>query len=404
MQKHKTRNQILFFLISGFLIAASILGFHHYCKRESNTVHEYKFSASNNISRSGLSVGIDISKKWKDVSMHKFIPCGGQYDFVVRNAGDHDFHDWSIEFYFEQGITEDSSWNGTFEYSDNTVKFTPNDDLSVIVPGDESGFGAVYYSVGYFLPENIVLSGYFDMKPSDFTLFWALAGLFIIWAMFVIISIALRIKTHQYIKNEERDAKIIEQTMNTITSFIDAKDPYTKGHSIRVACYSKEIARRLKFDEEEIRNFYYITLMHDCGKIGIPDAILKKPGKLTPEEFEIIKTHTTIGYQILENFTAIEGIRDGAHYHHEHYDGCGYPDGLKGKDIPLLARIICVADSYDAMSSNRCYRPALPEEKIIDELNSNSGIQFDPVIVPVMLEMISDGFVKEVKEKYPSES
>ena len=268
--------------------------------------------------------------------------------------------------------------------------------------GSDRGFGGVFYASDYAEPISCTITGYYEVHIEDMPLYNLLLILIITWGICLAICIFVRVKTRQYQQQVEREAAIVEQTMNTITGFIDAKDPYTRGHSVRVACYAQEIAKRIKFTDEEIRNLYYITLMHDCGKVGIPDSILKKPGKLTKEEFETIKRHTIIGNEILENFTAIKGIRDGAHYHHERYDGNGYPEGLKGEEIPLIARIICVADSYDAMSSTRCYRPALTEEIIREELIQNSGKQFAPEMVTVMLDMISDGFVQTVKNKYPT--
>lgn len=146
---------------------------------------------------------------------------------------------------------------------------------------------------------------------------------------------------------------------------------------------------------------YYITLMHDCGKIGVPDSILKKPGKLTPDEYKVIQSHTTLGDSILVNLTAIPEIRNGARYHHERYDGNGYPDGLKGTGIPICARMICVADSYDAMSTTRCYRSKLSRDVILQELSQNAGKQFDPAIVPIMIAMIKDGFTDKVQAENP---
>ena len=145
------------------------------------------------------------------------------------------------------------------------------------------------------------------------------------------------------------------------------------------------------FSDEEVRNLGYIALMHDCGKIGIPDDILTKPSKLTDEEFKIMQGHTTYGGKVLKDFTAINGIVEGALYHHERYDGNGYPKGLKGTDIPIYARIICVADALDAMNSDRCYRPHLQPDVIKQELKNNAGTQFDPDVVECALELIEAG-------------
>ena len=162
--------------------------------------------------------------------------------------------------------------------------------------------------------------------------------------------------------------------------------------------YAAEIARRSGMKEEDVKRIKYIALVHDCGKVGVPDAILKKTGALTPEEREIINSHTVLGGHIMESFNAIEGIREGALSHHERYDGNGYPNKQKGKKIPVCARIIGVADAYDAMSSDRCYRPKLPKEVILEELRKNSGTQFDPEYVRYMIAMMEDGTADRIHE------
>ena len=134
-----------------------------------------------------------------------------------------------------------------------------------------------------------------------------------------------------------------------------------------------------------------MALLHDCGKIGVPDSILRKPGKLTDEEFEIIKSHTVRGGEILNAFKSLENVGEGALYHHERYDGKGYPEGKSGDDIPFIARMICVADSFDAMNSIRVYRKKLTGDRIVSEIEKNKGKQFDPQIADVMLRLISEG-------------
>lgn len=186
---------------------------------------------------------------------------------------------------------------------------------------------------------------------------------------------------------------IIEESLKTFANIIDAKDKYTNGHSMRVAFYSRELARKLNLSEEEQERIYYIALMHDIGKIGVADGILNKPGKLTPEEKEVIRNHPKIGGEILKDFTSLPGISDGARYHHERYDGTGYNEGLKGEEIPFYARIICVADSYDAMAADRCYSKGMDAESIKKEIRDNMGTQFDPKIAEIMLELMEEGKV-----------
>lgn len=194
----------------------------------------------------------------------------------------------------------------------------------------------------------------------------------------------------------EKKTKLVEKvTLNSIMAIantIDAKDTYTSGHSIRVAKCSEEIARTLGWEEAEIQNIHYIALLHDIGKIGIPDSILNKPARLGNEEFAIIKKHPVIGGEILKDIHMIEHVAEGALYHHERYDGKGYPHGLKGEEIPLCARIVGIADAYDAMTSNRVYRSKLSDEQVISEFERCRGTQFDPELTDLFLEMLKEGF------------
>ena len=180
------------------------------------------------------------------------------------------------------------------------------------------------------------------------------------------------------------------QIMLTLANTIDAKDKYTNGHSLRVAEYAREIARRAGKSEQEQEDIYYVGLLHDIGKIGIPNSIIRKTSGLTEEEYQTIKAHAEIGAEILDNMTEIPGLAVGAHWHHEHYDGSGYPKGLKAEEIPETARIIGVADAYDAMASKRSYRDVLPQDVVRTEIEKGSGSQFDPRFVGIMLEMIAE--------------
>ena len=186
--------------------------------------------------------------------------------------------------------------------------------------------------------------------------------------------------------------KIFIQSITTITFAVDAKDRYTKGHSVPVAQYCLAIAKKLNWSKQDCLNLYYIALLHDIGKIGIPDSILNKPVKLTDEEYRLVRSHTVMGANILRPITMVPQISDGARYHHERYDGKGYPYGLKGDDIPYVARIIGIADAYDAITSNRIYEKAQVSDYAIKELRKGRGTQFDPFLTDVMLEIIKDGF------------
>lgn len=202
-------------------------------------------------------------------------------------------------------------------------------------------------------------------------------------------------------KLEEKTKLVEKVSLNSImviANTIDAKDAYTSGHSLRVAKCSAAIARKLGWSEKDVQNLQYVALLHDIGKIGVPDAILNKPSRLSDEEFQVIKKHPVIGNDILKDIHMIKSVAEGALYHHERYDGQGYPFGLAGEDIPLYARIIGIADAYDAMTSNRIYRHKLTMEKVIREFENGRGTQFDPLLTDLFLEMLHDGFDVAIEE------
>ena len=187
-------------------------------------------------------------------------------------------------------------------------------------------------------------------------------------------------------ENERLSLRVVQ----TLAEAIDAKDKYTNGHSTRVAEYAREIGRRHGYTTKQQEDIYMMGLLHDVGKIGIPDSVINKPGELTEAEYETTKTHTRVGARILRKIEEMPKLVEGARWHHERYDGTGYPDGLIGESIPEEARIIAVADAYDAMSSRRSYRDILPQEKVKKEITSNRGTQFDPEFADIMLAMIEE--------------
>ena len=189
---------------------------------------------------------------------------------------------------------------------------------------------------------------------------------------------------------KKENKKITLQMMQTLSTTIEAKDEYTRGHSKRVAQYATLIAKSLGWTKDEIQNIKSCAYLHDIGKIGIPDQILNKPGKLTQEEFNLIKQHTIIGQDIVKDITIIPHLDEVTRSHHEHYDGSGYPDGLKGNEIPIQARIIAIVDSYDAMNSRRIYRNALSFEQIKEQIKKKSGTQFDPEIAEIFLKLMDN--------------
>lgn len=184
-------------------------------------------------------------------------------------------------------------------------------------------------------------------------------------------------------------------TVKSLVAAIDAKDEYTRGHSERVYRYSLQLATRLDLGEEEMRTLSWAALLHDIGKIAISSDILNKPSKLTDEEYRIIKTHPVRGVKVLEPIPQLRHILPAIRHHHERYDGRGYPDGIAGEEIPFLARILAVADTYDAMYSTRAYRPAQTKEFAIGQIREGAGTQFDPRMAEIFLEMILSGALED---------
>ena len=239
----------------------------------------------------------------------------------------------------------------------------------------------VTWTIGYLFPEFVTnysrAGNYFD----------TIAAFFIVGS---IIYILIVFQSTLFSKEEENKTmhRMFEQTATALVNAIDAKDTYTHGHSSRVAEYSKKIAQEYGKSRKECEEIYFTALLHDVGKIGIPSDIINKVGRLTDEEYEIIKQHPALGAQILESIHECPYLVTGAMYHHERYDGKGYPMRLKGTDIPETARIIAVADAYDAMTSKRSYRDAIPQHIVREELVKGMRTQFDPEFAKIMIRLI----------------
>ncbi len=184
------------------------------------------------------------------------------------------------------------------------------------------------------------------------------------------------------------------QFVETMAQALDARDPYTAGHSLRVAEYSYTLAKAMGLSDEEADTIRIAAQLHDIGKIGIPDRVLQKPGMLTPEEYGLIKLHPQIGRKILEKVGRFEGLLSVVELHHENHDGTGYPFGLSGQTVPLAARIVHVADSFDAMTTTRSYRAALPMRSAMQEIERNAGRMFDPLAAKAFLKLIAEGQIE----------
>lgn len=198
----------------------------------------------------------------------------------------------------------------------------------------------------------------------------------------------VQLRISQLKHEKEKIERISLDLAETLSHTLEVKDTYTNGHSKRVAVYSRMLAKKMGLSEMDQKDIYFVGLLHDIGKIGVPKSVINKPGALSDDEYEALKKHTLTGGHILRSVSSLPSASIGARWHHERYDGNGYPDKLSGEDIPLFARIIGVADAYDAMTSKRSYRDILPQEVVRSEIERNIGTQFDPQIATYMLELI----------------
>lgn len=402
---HRKKLYIFAGIIAAMLLTMlGLLAYSDYESRILRTI-EYENLQSGTVHEE-LELVVTRGMPWNDYTIYAQQPVGAQYDWELINYSDREFSNWSVDIIFPRGVEVNSSWNGIFYTSGNVLTYIPehNDemDLTVVHAHSTRGFGAVIYTSMEVMPERAILTGYWKMSVLKMPVFWVLLGCLIVVVFFGLLNLLLWYRTEKYRMQIEKDDEMIRQAMLTMTDFIDAKDSYTKGHSSRVAIYAQELAKRLNVPDADRKNLYYIALMHDCGKVGVPDAVLKKPAKLTDDEFRLIQAHATVGNHLLTHFTSIPDISDGAHYHHERFDGSGYPEGLKGEEIPYVARIICIADAVDAMSTNRCYRDRLSEQELIDELEDHAGKQFDPEMVPAMIELIHEGIIQKTQKDFPN--
>ncbi len=375
-------------LLTGYLVNKYAL--------DNNVSSEYKSDLNLNGARLSDKIYASCEKKRE----HR-TPSGydAEFEFLITNIGDNRISNWKANLMVPEGTVVKNSWDAALnQHLDrNELIFAPEYYNIDINSYEATSFRVLLNTIEPFEPDSINFVGYEILSgQKDFIgpIIMVAIG---IWLVAFVGYWVTRFNVRNYKERQQNDIKIILQSMNTFISFIDAKDPYTRGHSKRVAMYAAEIAKRMGLSGDEVQNIYYAGLLHDAGKISIPDAVLNKPGKLTDEERKLIQNHTIAGGKMLKQMSSIRGIRETALYHHERYDGTGYPEGLRGEAIPLYARIVGVADSYDAMSSNRVYRRHLNKDEIIEEIQNGSGTQFDPDLVKYMVDMINDGYVNVVK-------
>ena len=382
-------------VVVAVLIIAAFIGMKLYVRY----VNDYGFSYTMGSSSSSCSLSISEEKSWGEAS-HGFA-YGIQYGAVMENKSGVELRDWVATVNVPEDCIINDCWNCEYTFENGVITFTPVIYNKVIEVDGTRDFGFIIYTNTKNNIQNFTIHFYKLIAVSDLGLYTVVIVLAFLTIFLDINYIVSEIRSRYAERKKKEYEGIIDQTFLTFANMIDAKDNYTRGHSQRVAYYSRELAKRMGYKADDQQNIFYIALLHDIGKIGTPDSILKKKGRLENDEREEIQKHVTIGGDILKNFSAIEGIADGARYHHERYDGKGYVEGIFGENIPEIARIICVADSFDAMTSNRCYRPSLTIEKVIEELKNCSGTQFDPQIVPHMLDMIDENIAPIDIDKTP---
>ena len=319
---------------------------------------------------------------------------GAQYDIFIKNNFDAILTNWTLKIILPFAFEIESSWSGNF-----TTNIS-NGKNEILVSGEDNAFNLNIQAksrrkIGFVLYTEKLLTNCdfeltYNLKKSNFKNSWFIV-LNICLAFSILMLLAYFIFNLILNNQKKISTTTIDALVKLISHFIDVRDPYTKEHSFHVGKYSRLIAEKMGLNRDEMQNIYYLGLLHDVGKVLIPSEILCKPEKLTEREWDIMKMHTIYGAEILEDFNQIPNVKDAVLYHHERYDGKGYMYGLSGENIPLVARIICVADSYDAMATDRAYRKALPKEEILRELEKNKGLQFDPKIASIMIELISSG-------------
>jgi len=379
------------------------------------------------------------------------------FEGVFTNSGDAEVTNWTLRLDITDDCYLNTGWCGTMEihqhdgaqervqsldlravnpeevdltfYEDGDIFLFPlhKGDYIIYYPNGEAkeypimpsrtepakiGIGIIIYraqDADFVIPNyQVTYQNHKDyLKGSEATIFKVVGGL---WLLLLIIGITVFIseivvqnKTKIELSKKEiakeTAEKVLDEMIRALAFTIDAKDEYTLGHSARVAEYSFKLAAELDCSDEFRKEVFYAGLVHDVGKIAIPDEIINKPGKLNPDEFEVIKSHPIRGERILLHIEDMPCLAVGARHHHERYDGSGYPDHLKGEAIPMIARIIAVADAYDAMTSKRSYRHSMEHPVARQEIVNGMGTQFDPIIARKMLDLIDQDVHFDMREK-----
>lgn len=339
-----------------------------------------------------VSLELNSSKKWKVEGKQG---CSALYECVIKNNSRFPVKNWSVLLILpEESFISGEPWNGTFCMFNEKLFVSPGEYNLKLMPRSPNSFGFILNST------KVVKNAEYKIKfQMDYNPFYI--GEFKVLVIFTVFIFIAAISVKLYLLRVEHFGIIQKQSFETIANIIDSFDENTCQHSKNVGFYAREIAKRLNFNKKDIQNIFYCGLVHDIGKISVMKGLLLKASGFTEEEMEKMKKHTTAGAKALETFTSIPQLKEAALYHHERFDGHGYPCGLKGEEIPLFARVISVADSFDVMASIRPYKDVISLDEIKKELLKCSGTQFDPKIVPVMIELIEEKVAPVVTEKLP---
>ncbi|MDO4507081.1 MAG: HD domain-containing protein [Spirochaetales bacterium] len=387
------------FVVFGFVCASlSVI----WVIKENKRVHSLTVNAQ---------LGLNEVRSGKDIEIEFEIPLradgqlncwkqnrgvwGSQYDVYIYNNSRYTVKNWVLKIKKPAYCHLDSFWNGFFtDYeSDDFITVEPSASaVNLTIPShDKTKIGFVLHTQNLMGIMDFTLAFSYDhtlVKNPGF-IFGVLLFILGLLQLFIGLIVDYHLKKQAALADEK-----INSLVGICARFIDIRDEYTKMHSSHVAEYSMKIAREMGLDEEFQKNIYCLGMLHDTGKVLIPREIICKPGKLTDEEWNEMKNHTIYGGKLLDDFEGLKGLQTVALHHHERYDGKGYPNGLSGREIPLEARIVCVADSFDAMHTNRSYRSRLKDEEIMKELVENKGSQFDPKVADALLSLIKKGEIQ----------
>jgi len=329
-------------------------------------------------------------KQWYDAGNPLL---GAQYDGEIINNTTAEMIDWSIEIQIPPESYIEGGWNGYYTVASDFLLINCDYSLdnSFIDPNTSRTFGCIMFTPKNYVPTYFVAHFTLKYKIQKTKLFWILSVILFAAVITGITSFFYTFRIKLLKHKEKVYREVTENALKAFANTIEIKDTYTRGHSGRVSKYAKLLAEYMGLRNDEVQTVYYGAILHDIGKILIPDEVLNKKTHLENDELQIMHNHAVIGYDILKDFSAVKNIALIVRHHHENFDGSGYPDKLKSYSIPLESRIIAVADNYDAMTTTRVYRTALSKEEAILELKKYSGIKYDPDIVDKFIELLLNG-------------